>query len=142
MQRDNSSVRAMDTSALAKCGLMYVSAEFKCELTATMRSVTVLSIVVLFACTWNKHVHWGEGIAQWLERRTRDRKVAGSSPGRSGGRTSPGSALCADSYFGIHSNPRVTAVARKGDRSFCQRCWWQAIVKRTWTLRMLVSITK
>ena len=26
------------------------------------------------------------GIAQWLERRTRDRKVAGSSPGRNGGR--------------------------------------------------------
>ena len=25
-------------------------------------------------------------MAQWLERRTRDRKVAGSSPGRSGGR--------------------------------------------------------
>ena len=28
----------------------------------------------------------GAGIAQWLERRTRDRKVSGSSPGRSGGR--------------------------------------------------------
>ena len=26
------------------------------------------------------------GIAQWLERQARDRKVAGSSPGRSGGR--------------------------------------------------------
>ena len=26
------------------------------------------------------------GIAQWLNRRTRDRKVPGSSPGRSGGR--------------------------------------------------------
>ena len=30
--------------------------------------------------------HWGAGIAQWLERRTRDRKVPGSSPRRSGGR--------------------------------------------------------
>ena len=34
--------------------------------------------------------HWvtgaGAGIAQWLERRPRDRKVAGSSSGRSGGR--------------------------------------------------------
>ena len=29
-------------------------------------------------------LHRGPGIAQWLERRTRDRKVAGSSPGRSG----------------------------------------------------------
>ena len=28
----------------------------------------------------------GEGITQWLERQARDRKVAGSSPGRSGGR--------------------------------------------------------
>ena len=28
---------------------------------------------------------WGAGIAQWLERRTHDRKVHGSSPGRSGG---------------------------------------------------------
>ena len=28
----------------------------------------------------------GAGIAQWLERRTRDRKVAGSNPCRSGGR--------------------------------------------------------
>ena len=28
----------------------------------------------------------GTGIAQWSERRTRDRKVPGSSPGRSGGR--------------------------------------------------------
>ena len=26
------------------------------------------------------------GIVQWLERRTRDKKVAGSSPGRSGGK--------------------------------------------------------
>ena len=28
------------------------------------------------------------GIAQWLERRTRDRKVAGSSAGKSGGKIS------------------------------------------------------
>ena len=26
--------------------------------------------------------YWGAGIAQWFERRTRDRKVASSSPGR------------------------------------------------------------
>ena len=47
------------------------------------------------------------GIAQWLERRTRDRKVACSSPGRSGGRinlASPGTTFCADSYFAISSN--------------------------------------
>ena len=28
--------------------------------------------------------YWSAGIAQWLQRRTRDRYVAGSSPGRSG----------------------------------------------------------
>ena len=28
---------------------------------------------------------WGVVIAQWLERRTHDRKVAGSRPGKSGG---------------------------------------------------------
>ena len=26
--------------------------------------------------------YWGAGIAQWFDRRTRDRKVASSSPGR------------------------------------------------------------
>ena len=29
---------------------------------------------------------WGAGIAQWLERQTRDRKVPGLSPGRNSGR--------------------------------------------------------
>ena len=41
----------------------------------------------------------GAGIAQWLERRTRDRKVA------AGEFSSPGSTFCADSYFGICSTP-------------------------------------
>ena len=35
-----------------------------------------------------QHEYRGAGIVQWLERRTCDRKVAGSSPGRSGGRIS------------------------------------------------------
>ena len=51
---------------------------------------------------------WGAGIAQWLECRARDRRVPGSNPGKSGGRTffsSPGSTFCADSYFGIRSTP-------------------------------------
>ena len=35
-----------------------------------------------------QYLHWrGAGIACWLERRTRDRKVASSNPGRSGGRS-------------------------------------------------------
>ena len=39
-------------------------------------------------------------MACWLERRTRDRKVASSNPGRSGGKvfSSPESTLCVDSY--------------------------------------------
>ena len=37
----------------------------------------------------------GAGIAQWLERQTRDRKVSGSNPGRSSGKvSSPGSVFC------------------------------------------------
>ena len=46
------------------------------------------------------------GIAQWLERRTRDRKVAVRIPaGAAGEFSSPGSTFCADSYFGIPSTP-------------------------------------
>ena len=46
------------------------------------------------------------GIAQWLERQTRDRKVAGRIPGGAAGEfSSPGSTFCADSYFGIRSTP-------------------------------------
>ena len=50
--------------------------------------------------SWNGRVSWGAGIAQWLECRTRDRKVVGSNPCWSSGRI-----FCADSYFGIHSTP-------------------------------------
>ena len=39
------------------------------------------------ALQWfQSYMSWGVGIAQWLERRTRDRKVPGSSPGWSGWR--------------------------------------------------------
>ena len=55
-------------------------------------------IVYVYSC--------GAGIAQWLERRTRDRKVADSNPCWSGGIiSSPGSTFWADSYFGIRSTP-------------------------------------
>ena len=54
------------------------------------------------------------GIAQWLERRTRDRKVAGSNPCWSGGRIffSWVNFLCW-LLFRYPFHPRVTAVARK-----------------------------
>ena len=50
-------------------------------------------------------IYWGAGIVQWLERRTRDQKVAGSNPCWSGGRIL--STFCADSYFGIRSTPML-----------------------------------
>ena len=43
--------------------------------------------------------------------------------------------LCASSYFGIRSDhSRVTAVARKRPRSFCQKCRWQVTFKHAYTL--------
>ena len=32
-------------------------------------------------------------------------------------------------HFGIRSNPRVTAMARKRSRPFCQKCRWQVTAK-------------
>ena len=63
---------------------------------------------------------YGVGIAQWLQRWTRDWKVAGSNPCRSGGRIffSMVNFLCWLLYqYPFH--PHVTAVARKRSRSFC-----------------------
>ena len=56
--------------------------------------------------------------------------------GTAGEFSSPGSTFCADSYFGIRSTPRVTAVARKKSRSFCQKCRWQVTAKHAYTLRI------
>ena len=57
------------------------------------------------------------GVAQWLERRTRDRKVAGSNPCWSGGRIffSRVNFLCW-LLFRYPFHPLVTAVARKRPR--------------------------
>ena len=53
--------------------------------------------------------------------------------------SSPGSTLCADSYFGICFNPGVTVVTRKRSRSFCQKCRWQITAKHAYTLRMWLN---
>ena len=77
------------------------------------------------------------GTAQWLERRTCDWKVAGSNPCWSGGRIyfSRVDFLCWLSFrYPFH--PRVTPVARKRSRSFCQKCRWQVTAKHAYTLRM------
>ena len=65
----------------------------------------------------------GAGIAQWLEHRTRDQKVAGSNPCRSSGRIffSRVNFLCW-LLFRYLFHPCVTAVARKRPRSLCQKC--------------------
>ena len=64
------------------------------------------------------------GIACRLKRRTHDRKVASSNPGRSGGRIFSPELLCLLTLVRCPFHPRVTAVARKRPRSFCQKCRW------------------
>ena len=76
-------------------------------------------------------------IAQCLERRTRDWNVAGSNPCRNGG----GFFFSRVKFlwwrlFRYPFHPRVTAVARKRSRSFCQKRRWQVTVKHAYTLRM------
>ena len=65
----------------------------------------------------------GARMAQWLERRARDRKVPSSNPGRSDGRIffSRVSFLCW-LLFQYPFHPRVTTVAGKRSRSFCHKC--------------------
>ena len=79
--------------------------------------------------------------ARWLERRTHDWKVAGLNPCRSGGRMfcSRVDFLCW-LLFRYPLHPRVTAVARKRPRSFCQTCRWQVPAKYACTFRMWLCI--
>ena len=77
----------------------------------------------------------GAGTAQQLERQTRDRKVMGSNPWRSGGRIffSRVNFLCSLLlWYPFH--PHVTAAAHKRPWSFCQKCRWQVTAKYTSTL--------
>ena len=43
---------------------------------------------------------------------------------------------CMIPLFRYPFHPRVTAVARKRSRSFCQKCRWQVTAKHAYTLRM------
>ena len=47
--------------------------------------------------------------------------------------SSPEVTFCADSYS-VSVSPRVTAVARKKPRSFCQKCRWQVTPKHAYTI--------
>ena len=75
------------------------------------------------------------GLARWLERRTRDWKVAGSNPCWNGRRIffSRVNFLCW-LLFRYPFQPRITAVAHKRSRSFCQKCRWQVTAKHAYTL--------
>ena len=85
----------------------------------------------------------GGGIAQWLERRTRDWKVAGSNPCWNGRRIffSRVDFLCW-LLFRYPFHPRVTTVARKKSQSFCQKCRWQVTAKHAYTLRMWLLLNR
>ena len=85
----------------------------------------------------------GAGIAQWLEHRTRDWKVAGSNPCWNGGRIffSRVDFLCW-LLFRYPFHPRVTTVARKKSRSFCQKCRWQVTAKHAYTLCMWLLLNR
>ena len=100
---------------------------------------------IVVRCTQNTHRDMaaalsgtrGEGVAgQWLERRARDWEVAGSNPCRSGRRVffHKVNFLCW-LLFRHPFLPRLTAVARKRTRSFCQKCRWQVTAKYACNLR-------
>ena len=82
-------------------------------------------------------------LSQWLEHRTRDWKVAGSNPCWNGGRIffSRVDFLCW-LLFRYPFHPRVTTVARKKSRSFCQKCRWQVTAKHAYTLRMWILLNR
>ena len=69
------------------------------------------------------------------KRRTHDLKVAGTSPGRSGGVIFPFRVnFLRWMLFWYPFRPRVAAVARKISLSFYQKCSWQVTSKHTCTL--------
>ena len=74
-------------------------------------------------------MHYRNTFEHW----THDRKVVGSSPGRSGGRIffSRVNFLCWLLFLYPFPPPCVTAVADKRSRSFCQKCRWQVTPKHT-----------
>ena len=84
----------------------------------------------LHPCKWwpqmiTLNLEGGVGIAQWLERRTRDWKVTSSNPCRSGGRIFFSKVdFLRWLLFWYLFHPHVTAVACKRSWSICQKCRW------------------
>ena len=105
--------------------------------------VYVYVYINIYICDAQHSSVRGAGIAQWLEHRTRDWKVAGSNPCWNGGRIffSRVDFLCW-LLFRYPFHPRVTTVARKKSRSFCQKCRWQVTAKHAYTLRMWILLNR
>ena len=118
--------------------LLWVTGRLIC-ITAHLFWVKLLALQFshIHMCMAEQETWTGSGIAQWLERRTHDWKVAGSNPYRSGGRIffSRVDFLCW-LLFRYPFHPRVTAAARKRPRLFCQKRGWQVTAKHAYTLRM------
>ena len=87
---------------------------------------------VMLESTWRLLSITCNLVACWLERRTRDRKVASSNPGWSGGRIFFSSQLCVPTLIRCPFHPRVTAMARKRPRSICQKCRWRVTPKHAY----------
>ena len=100
------------------------------QLSIIKEKVRYFYYILLGILNWQSVNIRGAGIAQWLERQTRDWKVVGSNPCWSGGRIffSRVNFLCW-LLFRYPFHPRVTAVARKRPRSFCQKRRWQVTAK-------------
>ena len=91
-------------------------------------STFTMSLLRHYICSLSMPLGWifhhtaRSGGSSVAERRICDRKVSGSSPGRSGGEfSSPWSTFCTDSFRNPF-HPRVTAVVSKGSLWFCQKC--------------------
>ena len=137
------------------CGLWTLSCDFVSHNYETLKWLSSLPILMQELLWWwqcsdryivslSSHLHtMGAGMAQWLERRTRDWKVAGSNPCWNGGRIffSRVDFLCW-LLFRYPFHPRVTAVARKKSRSFCQKCRCQVTAKHAYTLRMWILLNR
>ena len=80
-------------------------------------------------------VMWGSILNSLLvESRTSHRKVARSNPGLSGGRIFFSRQLSVLTLIRCPFHPRVTIVARKRPRPFCQKCRWQITPKHAYIL--------
>ena len=118
------------------------------QTTQIKQSVSFITANKVYSSTNKTTIVWietelGAGIARWLEHRTRDWKVAGSNPCWNGGRIffSRVDFLCW-LLFRYPFHPRVTTVARKKSRSFCQKCRWQVTAKHAYTLRMWILLNR